>query len=340
MLLKKEELESMELNQKQFTNSIVRAQKQMEARHFGIRKHLFDYDNVINQQRKRVYGMRDWILEAENDEDKQAKFVEETKIEIEKNMEDIIAKQIENAKNLSQSIPEFLELIKVQFGIKFTAEQIASFTNMWFTDLTKALSVYFVAYLQNLFEKIETKRLYAVFKDVYLHFMDKLRIDHIDEMQYLRDKVWLMWYAQLDPLIVYKKESYDQFVSLLSRFKTDTVSYITSIDFDAIVKQQEQTLTLEAPLGDSEKNFMQILQNASQNAKKVVLERPTMEDSNFKKWENIVYQSEDWFEIFDADDGKIKESDASSHANDKIRPNDACPCGSGKKYKKCHGITD
>jgi preprotein translocase subunit SecA len=59
MLLKKEELENLELNQSQFTSSIVRAQKQMEAMHFSIRKHLFDYDSVIDKQRQRIYHKRD-----------------------------------------------------------------------------------------------------------------------------------------------------------------------------------------------------------------------------------------------------------------------------------------
>ena len=62
MLLGKNDLETLELSQKQFSNSIVRAQKQMEGRHFGTRKHLFDYDSVINKQRQAIYKKRDDIL--------------------------------------------------------------------------------------------------------------------------------------------------------------------------------------------------------------------------------------------------------------------------------------
>jgi preprotein translocase subunit SecA len=62
MLLGKTELETLELTQKQFTNSIIRSQKQMEGWHFGTRKHLFDYDSVINKQRQAIYKKRDDIL--------------------------------------------------------------------------------------------------------------------------------------------------------------------------------------------------------------------------------------------------------------------------------------
>jgi len=62
MLLGKTELETLELTQKQFTNSIIRSQKQMEGWHFGTRKHLFDYDSVINKQKQAIYKKRDDIL--------------------------------------------------------------------------------------------------------------------------------------------------------------------------------------------------------------------------------------------------------------------------------------
>ncbi|MBU0626160.1 hypothetical protein KKG31_07905 [Patescibacteria group bacterium] len=67
MLLGKNDLENLELTQNQFTSSIIRAQKQIEGRHFGIRKHLFDYDSVINKQRQAIYLKRDEILMSEND---------------------------------------------------------------------------------------------------------------------------------------------------------------------------------------------------------------------------------------------------------------------------------
>lgn len=76
MLLGKKDLEDLELTQTQFSNAIIRAQKQMEGRHFGTRKHLFDYDSVINKQRQTVYRKRDEILESEHDQILRQTFVE------------------------------------------------------------------------------------------------------------------------------------------------------------------------------------------------------------------------------------------------------------------------
>jgi preprotein translocase subunit SecA len=79
MILPDNELESLELTQKQFTSSIVRSQKQMEGWHFGTRKHLFDYDSVLNKQRTRIYTKRDDILFSlkEEDENKQIDLIDE-----------------------------------------------------------------------------------------------------------------------------------------------------------------------------------------------------------------------------------------------------------------------
>ncbi|HCB51201.1 TPA: hypothetical protein DEP21_01270 [Patescibacteria group bacterium] len=100
MLLPKTELETLELSQKQFTSSIVRAQKQMEARHFGTRKHVFEYDSVINKQRQAIYKKRDEILFAEKEESLQLEFVEKTLTDIAANIHDIVIKQIHTAQDM------------------------------------------------------------------------------------------------------------------------------------------------------------------------------------------------------------------------------------------------
>ena len=102
MLLKKEELENLELNQSQFSSSIVRAQKQMEAMHFSVRKHLFDYDSVINKQRQRIYTKRDDILASEESSEGQTTFVQKTLEELDQYITDIVTKQINDAQAIGQ----------------------------------------------------------------------------------------------------------------------------------------------------------------------------------------------------------------------------------------------
>jgi len=118
MLMKKEDLENLELTQKQFTSSIERAQKQLEARHFGIRKHLFDYDTVIDKQRQRIYKKRDQILGSELDEEQKKLFVKETKEDLINNISMIIETKILETKRLKQNNIQFLETFVKEFNIK------------------------------------------------------------------------------------------------------------------------------------------------------------------------------------------------------------------------------
>ena len=192
MLLGKTELENLELSQKQFTSSIIRSQKQMEGRHFGIRKHLFDYDSVINKQRQAIYKKRDDILGSETDETLRKYLVEQIKLEIEENMSDIVRQQIANAQVLEQSIAQFLRVIDKEFSLKLEHKQFQTFEDMTFDKLQAELSLFMLDQLKAKFAKMDVNRLYQIFKDVYLYHLDTLRVKHLDEMEYLRDKVGLM----------------------------------------------------------------------------------------------------------------------------------------------------
>jgi len=341
ILLWKSELENLELTQKQFTNSIVRAQKQMEGRHFGIRKHLFDYDSVINKQRMAVYKKRDEIIESENDPQLKKKFVDHMRGEIVNNMFDIVGKQIQDAKMVNQSMVDFLNIINKEFALNFDKNTFDKFASMSWDELKIELDKHVVDGLKNKFNLIDEDRLYQIFKDVYLYHIDTLRIKHLDEMEYLRDKVWLMWYAQLDPLIVYKTEAFDKFQILLYRLKFDTTAYIASIDF-VWLSQPEQTQKIILENRKTEEEYLKILEQVSEKVKDFI---PIVKDKTIKS-EKVVYQNEDGFEIFEVKDdepvGKPVVEDnewkvIDINENKKVRPNDPCPCGSGKKYKKCCG---
>jgi len=192
MLLGKAELENLELSQKQFTSSIVRSQKQMEGRHFGIRKHLFDYDSVINKQRQAIYKKRDDILGSETDETLRKYLVEQIKLEIEENMSDIVRQQIANAQVLEQSVAQFLRVMDKEFSLKLEHKQFQTFEEMTFDKLQVELSLFMLDQLKAKFAKMDVNRLYQIFKDVYLYHLDTLRVKHLDDMEYLRDKVGLM----------------------------------------------------------------------------------------------------------------------------------------------------
>lgn len=339
MLLGKSDLENLELSQKQFTSSIVRSQKQMEGRHFGIRKHLFDYDSVINKQRQAIYKKRDDILNSETDESLRRYLVEQIKLEIEENMSDIVHQQIANAKTLWQSTAQFLRVMDKEFTLNLEHKQFQTFEEMTFDQLQTELSLYMLDQLKAKFAALDVDRLYQIFKDVYLYHLDTLRVKHLDDMEYLRDKVGLMWYAQLDPLVVYKAEAYDKFQILLYRLKFDVTAYIAGIDFTT-VQQQNQPQQVVMANSQSEAEYLKMLQKVSNEVKDLQVDTPVQSVSSTP--EKMVYENTDGFEIFEVDDKNqakwtpdVFDEPMVPQPGDKVRPNDQCPCGSGKKYKKC-----
>lgn len=326
MLLSKTDLENLELTQKQFSKNIIRAQKEIEGRYFGIRKHLFDYDSVVDKQRRRVYRIRDEILAAENDEALQATYVENFKEEFLTEAKNIVLTQITNAEITGQSVADILTVLNKEFGLNITQPQYHELAQLDYEGLKAMLIERLDSYFTKVFTSLDTKILFGIFREVHLHFLDKLWVDHIDEMQNLREKVGLMSYAQLDPLVIYKKESFDKFQELLANIINHTASYLIKLDFELLANQQNGQLIEDE---NNEDKVIEILTSASKDLPPQARTPQTeAQDSRYQ-----IFESNDDFEVFEAD-----EVPAPKAAKEwKTRPNDPCPCGSGKKYKKCHG---
>ena len=332
MLMKKEDLENLELTQKQFTNSIERAQMQIEAWHFGTRKHLFDYDSVIDKQRQRIYKKRDQIVLSELEQDSKIKFINDTKEDLITNITLIVTSKISEAKTLKQTNTEFLEVFSKEFNINLDKKTTEKLNFLWFNDLESKLIEILTKHLEIWFKKMDNERLYQILKDVLLHHIDTLWVDHIDEMQYLRDKVGFMGYAQQDPLIVYKKESFEKFQNLIYNFKFDTTAYILNLDFNWIKEQDEAVKLIMEKKKKWDKEFLSKLSKVSGDLNAIV--KLAQQEQN-KKWTPIkdkremIFEDEDWFEVFEVNDDKKLDTIENKqwkvvavNENTKIRPND------------------
>lgn len=152
-------------------------------------------------------------------------------------------------------------------------------------------------------------------------------MDHIDAMQNLREKVGLMSYAQLDPLVMYKKESFEKFQELLAGIINSTASYLMKLDFELIAQQNQTSPSFQSEEESGEK-VIEILSSAAQNIPHAQAKAPIQQDNRA-----AIFENNDEFEIFEVDEKPVKVSIPEG----KIRPNDLCHCGSGKKFKKCHG---
>lgn len=133
LLLPKSELENLELTQSQFTNSIIRSQKQLEGRHFSTRKHLFDYDSVINKQRQSIYGRRDDILYTLHDIYHPQDETEETKksnvdnliTQITNLVQGSVEKFLQTQQELGIDKDELLELVNKEYNLSLDKEHIS-----------------------------------------------------------------------------------------------------------------------------------------------------------------------------------------------------------------------
>lgn len=323
MLLSKKDLEEMELTQKQFTSSIRRAQKQMEARHFSVRKHLFDYDSVVDKQRQKIYAQRDMMLDAlekaehsasdmnARTEDADSKTSSPVLQEIQSLIPEVITTTINNYMILQTPFHELEEILQKEFQVWLSASEIEKLHDK--EQLVTTIVSHVSEKLQNASNKLPSAVLNRVLATTYLNVIDRYRVDHIDAMQYLRDKVWLMSYAQQDPLVVYKKEAYEKFEALLNNIHRDTIINVANIDRDQL---QERITILEQQKQQEESKLIDKLKSIAT----VVQPRDTQKQASPTR---MTYQDEDGIEIIDTSDVPVQvEPETIDFSQRKLRPND------------------
>jgi preprotein translocase subunit SecA len=323
LLLPKSELENLELTQSQFTSSIIRAQKQMEWRHFGIRKHLFDYDSVIDKQRQSIYWRRDSILQAlyniyhpnlKNQID--SSVIDNIVNLVQQSVDDFIITQ----QTLGTSEDELIELINKEYWLQLESSHIKKSI---YNESTQHISAHIISKLNDAKEILWEENFTRICANIYLSMIDKYRVSHIDEMQYLREKVGLVGYAQLDPLVIYKKESYDKYQALNKIINQSTVNIIANTDFISIadqIKNQQQQHDMQIIQAQQEANedIMQKLKSAAGNNSSI-----NTFSNNKSVWSTntLTISSNNEFEILEIDWQEVQQVNNSSISR-KNRPND------------------
>ena len=287
----------------------------MEGRHFGTRKHLFDYDSVIDKQRHSIYARRDAIVDALHNMNHQLEAREGQKTVVD-SVIDLIQASVEDflvtQQTLWTSKEELIELINKEYGLNLETSHI---TSSLYNQSAQHITAHIISKLENgkelLWEEVFTR----IISNIYLSMIDKNRVEHIDEMQYLREKVSLMWYAQLDPLVIYKKESYEKYKTLNNVINTSTVNMIANTDFDRISQQiqaqQQQQLNL---IAEQENNNPDIIAK---------LKWAIKEGNNNPNKKNLtISSSNSEFEVIEMNEENNQTTSPKNIGNTKIRPND------------------
>lgn len=325
-LLPAQELAQLELTQSQFTNSIARAQRQMEWHNFSIRKHLFDYDNVANKQRMKVYQKRDEILHRTSDD---APWVMKQVLEIIHHVATSIVHQWHHSK---QPIRELDETVNQLFGKNRERNQsIDSNTE----KITSRLSESLIHDRELKTHEMDPAKLVQIIRYLYLQTIDKYWIEHIDTMYHLREKVGLYGYAQQDPLVVYKQEAHKLYDQLWIAIHTEFVSDLYKVDLSHFQWTSTQLIHDvqtnadafdDTQIGNMDREILWTWTHSWNKPQQLIV-------PSIVPWRD---NTDNGVEIIDL--STLKKSPLIiPDGKKKIGANEQCPCGSWKKYKKCHG---
>lgn len=300
---------------KMLTNRINSVQKQVEWRNFDIRKHVLEYDDVLNHHRIAIYSRRNKILEQESVYEEVNELI---KTQIDNFIESIIEEnKIEKIENIDEVVANINNFIEIEL---FNEESFEKIYNK--DELKKILEEQIQEKIANLISHASSKEeFYDYEKRLYLQSIDELWMRHIDDMAHLREEVAYEWYAQKNPLVVYKEKAYEKFINLMNEIWFKVIKWIINANLKERIEQIEiANEDLEMLL--SQENFWWVSDELWALANLISNETYAQALNNTK---------EEWIKVYKADDKKNEISNLP-----KVWRNDLCPCWSWKKYKHCH----
>ncbi len=266
--------EDIPIENKMVSKAIENAQKRVEAHNFDIRKHLLEYDDVMNKQRKEIYSFRREILESESLKQKILDMIEEE-------VDELLSIFCPDARDYEEwNINALQDALYGLFSIDLKIEGIKDIDSIRNLILSKIIEAY-----ESKEREVGSEFMRYIEKMILLQVLDSQWKDHLLAIDHIKEGIGLRGYAQRDPLVEYKKEAFDLFANMSKRINTETVMRL----FKVQIRHEEE------------------------------------KEIKIKSQQRLVYNR--------GDGGKQQ----TVQKEKKIGRNDPCPCGSGKKYKKCCG---
>jgi preprotein translocase subunit SecA len=322
--------EGMPIESKLISRRIETAQKAVEGQHFESRKHLLEYDDVMNKQREAVYGLRRRLLEGMDQKD----------LILEDYVSAILGELMDEycppkAHGDDWNIKGLKDAIFTRFGVDVIAEGVkADALNR--QELGDAI-------FEKLKERYDAKEkligpdaMRHHERMIMLSVLDSQWKDHLLSMDHLKEGIGLRGYGQHDPLVEYKKESFDMFEAMLQRFQEDTVRYLYLMQI--IERPADPGPTGppgDEPTGQGPESGVPSRQGTGGNGHRpprlVATSADDLEEAFMRRKRRELEQARM------AGGGEAQPVQQVVRGQEKVGRNDPCPCGSGKKFKKCHG---
>ncbi|MFI5165047.1 MAG: preprotein translocase subunit SecA [Thermoanaerobaculales bacterium] len=289
--------EDVPIESKMVTRSIERAQKQVEARNFEVRKHLLEYDDVMNKQREAVYRLRRDVLEGKQGRD----WVMRSAREIAASLVDSYCPADKHPDEWERE--PFERELKDLFGMTLAQADVS-----WETINRPQLAERLVAAVEQRFEERErtigAEQFRSLERYLILSVLDAQWKDHLLALDHLKEGIGMRAYGQRDPLVEYKRESFDLFQGMMERVEDQVVQYLYRVELVQAPPQPQHRRQVAHREQKAEASGLQGERREAQHS-------PTAGPPTTVR-----------------------------RQTPKVGRNDPCPCGSGKKYKKCHGASE
>jgi preprotein translocase subunit SecA len=304
--------EGVPIEHRMVTRAIERAQRQVEAQNFSVRKHLLEYDDVMNKQRESVYSLRRELLEG------RVHVAEEDVVGTREYLLDL-AQDLLDATLDTYCPPKIdrsewdLEAVRREFSRLFGLDA-ADYAIVGF-DAGKSVDELRDALWERIEKRyvekeqlVDAELLRRVERDIMLQIVDVQWKDHLYSLDHLKEGIGLRGYGQRDPLVEYKKESYQLFQAMKDRIDEEMVRYLWWL----------RPVAEEVPVRRPVRRAAPVTTNAPSQAASVFASAPAGAPVPARTGGDDVIKT-------------VRREEP------KVGRNDPCPCGSGKKYKKCHG---
>jgi preprotein translocase subunit SecA len=326
--------EGVPIESRMITRRIEAAQKAVEGQNFESRKHLLEYDDVMNKQRTAVYGLRRRLLEGLDQKD----------LIIEDYVSSILGEILERHCPVKEHVDTWdLKALKdaifTRFGVDIYAEGIKP-EEMNRQELGDTI-------FSKLKERYDAKEALIGAEAMRYHermimlsVIDAQWKDHLLSMDHLKEGIGLRGYGQHDPLVEYKRESFDMFEEMMQRFQEETVRYLYLMQImerppDAVLQRVPDGSSAPGPDGPTPASSSSSLITGGRGGngrapRPVATSVDDLEEAFQRKKKRELEQAR----MAGAGDLQVQQV---VRSGDKVGRNDPCPCGSGKKYKKCCG---
>ncbi len=303
--------EGEELQHPLLNKSISNAQKRIEQRNFGIRKHTLEFDNVMNKQRSVIYDFRSHLLQADSIRDDVLQFLDDAAGNV---VDNFIASHIEEDSSPDNDIKDFLQAVFMNFPVRLDPEQLKPIIRNPEKLHACLRDAVFEAYERKIqYEGEENMK--KIEHYVFLTTIDKYWKENLYAMDGLRESVSLRSYGQKDPLIEYKREAHTLFTDMMENLAGEVSKTLFALTA-APEKTVQQVDMSHAKYSYDDISEAHTVAQAAQSAGKMDMQ---MSDAAY------------------VGAGGPQKARTITRAQPKVGRNDPCPCGSGKKFKKCCG---